>query len=72
MVALCSLAGTLAGSVLGIMGSNKLTMWRVEQLEKKMDRLGQLVERVAVVERDQRTAFRLIDENRDKIRVMEA
>ena len=35
-VALLSLAGTLAGTFGGILVSNKLTNYRIEQLEKKV------------------------------------
>ena len=35
VVAVCSLFGTLAGSLAGIMTANKLTMYRIEQLEEK-------------------------------------
>ena len=37
IVAILSLVGTLAGTFGGIMTSNKLTGYRIEQLEKKLD-----------------------------------
>lgn len=36
LVAVLSLAGTLVGSLGGILVSNKLTTYRIEQLEKKV------------------------------------
>lgn len=36
IVALLSLCGTLAGTLGGILVSNKLVMYRIEQLEKKV------------------------------------
>lgn len=36
LVAVLSLAGTLMGSLGGILVSNKLTTYRIEQLEKKV------------------------------------
>lgn len=60
-VGLLSLAGTLAGSLAGILTANKLTLYRVEQLEKKVDKHNQVQERVAVQERDLKTAFRQLD-----------
>lgn len=51
-VALCSLAGTLGGSLLGAIGSTRLTIYRIEQLEKKMDKHNQLIERVTVLEHE--------------------
>ena len=62
LVALCSLAGTLVGTIGGIVVSSRLTTWRIEQLEKKMDKHNGLVERMVVVERDQKTLFRYHDE----------
>jgi hypothetical protein len=66
VVALLSMAGTLIGSVTGIMTANKLTVYRIDQLEKKVDKHNTVIERVAVLERDQKTAFRLIDEEREE------
>ena len=63
IVAGLSLVGTLGGTFAGIAHSTKLTNFRLEQLEIKVDKHNHLVERLAVVERDVKTAFRLIDEN---------
>ncbi len=49
-VALISLFGTLAGTLGGILVSNKLTNHRIEQLEKKVDKHNNLVERMFLVE----------------------
>ncbi len=38
MVAVISLIGTVTGSITGVMVSNKLSNYRIEQLEKKLDR----------------------------------
>lgn len=40
VVALIGLAGSAVGSLLGIFVSQKLTQYRLEQLEKKMDSHG--------------------------------
>ncbi len=60
-VGLLSLAGTMAGSLTGVLTANKLTNYRIEQLEKKVDQHNALVERTAIIERDLKTAFRLIE-----------
>lgn len=66
IVALISLVGTLVGSLGGIMVSSKLTNYRIEQLEKKVDkhnnfaekiplineRMDEIIRRLEVVERD--------------------
>ena len=46
VVAIISLIGTLGGSLGGILVANKLTNYRVEQLEKKVEKHNQVVERV--------------------------
>jgi hypothetical protein len=46
VVAIISLCGTLFGTFGGIMASNKLTLYRVEQLEKKVDKHNNVIERV--------------------------
>ena len=61
LVALCSLAGTLLGSVCGVLVSNKLTVYRIEQLEKKMDKHNGLIERMALAERDGKAQWREIE-----------
>ena len=46
IVAIISLAGTLIGTFGGIMTSSKLTIYRIEQLEKKVEKHNNIVERV--------------------------
>lgn len=52
VVALVSFAGTLMGTLGGIITSNKLTMYRIEQLEKKVEKHNKVVERVYVLEKE--------------------
>ena len=48
--ALLSLIGTLAGTFGGIVVASKLTVYRIEQLEKKVEKHNSVVERTYVVE----------------------
>lgn len=50
IVALLSLVGTLIGSFAGIMAANKLTNYRIEQLEKKVEKHNQVIDRVYKLE----------------------
>lgn len=52
LVALISFAGTFAGTLGGIITSNKLTTYRIEQLEKKVEKHNKVVERVYVLEKE--------------------
>ena len=45
IVAVLGLAGTLAGSFLGVITSQKLTTYRITQLEEKVSKHNNLVER---------------------------
>lgn len=45
MVGLLSLLGTLVGTLGGILAANKLTTYRIEQLEKKVEKHNSIVER---------------------------
>lgn len=45
-----SLFGTLAGTFGGIITSSKLTSYRIEQLEKKVEKHNNLVERTYSIE----------------------
>ncbi len=50
VVALLALIGTLVGSFGGIVASSKLTAYRIEQLEKKVDKHNNFAARVPVIE----------------------
>lgn len=63
VVALIGFAGSALGSVIGILASTKLTTYRIEQLERKVEKHNNLVERVYHLEDDEK----LVDE---KIKVI--
>ena len=50
IVAAIALVGTAVGSLGGILAANRLTNYRIEQLEKKVDKHNSVIERIAVVE----------------------
>ena len=50
IVALLSLFGTVAGSALGVIASNKLIQYRLEQLERKVQAHNNLIERTYKIE----------------------
>ena len=52
-VAFISLIGTLIGTFGGIMASNKMTSYRIEQLEKKVEKHNNVVERMYKIEENQ-------------------
>ena len=49
IVALISLVGTLAGSLSGILVSSKMTNYRIEQLEKKVDKHNNFAEKIPII-----------------------
>jgi hypothetical protein len=49
-VAIISFLGTLLGTLGGIAASAKLTVYRIEQLEKKVEKHNNLIERVFKLE----------------------
>lgn len=62
IVAGFSLAGTLFGSLAGIMTANKLTTYRIEQLEKKVEKHNNLADRMIMVEQSVKSAHHRLDE----------
>lgn len=62
VVAVCSMIGTLVGSLAGIMTANKLANYRIEQLEDKVKKHNNLIERMAIVEQSAKSAHHRIDE----------
>lgn len=75
IVAIISFVGTLMGTAGGILASSKLTNYRLEQLEKKMDsnsvitskipvleeKMGNISRRVSVLEKENRENFMFFD-----------
>jgi branched-subunit amino acid permease len=61
IVAVLALIGTAVGSLAGIITANKLTNYRISELEKKVDKHNNVIERITVVERDLKSAYHLID-----------
>lgn len=69
IIALISLAGTVLGSWGGILTANKLTTYRIDQLEKKVEKHNNVIERVyklekneAVIEEEIKVANNRIDD----------
>lgn len=52
IVAVLALIGTLGGTFGGILTANKLTNYRIEQLEKKVEKHNRVVERVYILEKN--------------------
>ncbi len=50
IIAIITVIGTMTASFGGIIVSNKLTTYRIEQLEKKVEKHNTLVERMTKVE----------------------
>ncbi len=50
IVGVLSLIGTLCGTIGGILASNRLTLYRIEQLEKKVDKHNNVIERMYKIE----------------------
>lgn len=71
VVGVLSLIGTLCGTVGGILAANKLVTYRLEQLEKKVDkhnnvieRMYKIEERIAIVETDIKDMRKDIDDGK--------
>ena len=52
VVALIPLLGSAIGTIGGIFATNKMTAYRIEQLEKKVDKHNQVVERMYEAEKN--------------------
>ena len=50
IVALLGLLGTVAGSFLGVLAASRLTNYRLQQLEEKVNKHNNLIERTFILE----------------------
>lgn len=67
IVALIAFAGTALGSITGILSANKLTTYRISQLEQKVNKHNNLIERMTIVERDSKSHQHQIDELKEEV-----
>lgn len=56
IIALLSLFGTLIGAFAGIITSGKLTNYRIQELEKKVEKHNSLIERTYTLEKRETVA----------------
>ena len=66
-IAVLSLVGTTIGSGLGVIASCRLTNYRIQQLEKKVEKHNSVMERMAVAEKEIRVANHRIEDLERKI-----
>ncbi len=71
IVAVIAFCGTLAGTFGGIMASNKMVNYRLEQLEIKVDKHNHLVERMYSIEREQEVVLEKIKVVNNRIKDLE-
>lgn len=50
IVALLGFAGTVVGSLCGVLAANKLTNYRIQKLEEKVDKHNTVIERTYALE----------------------
>ncbi len=50
IVAILGFAGTLLGSLFGVLAAQKLTQYRLQQLEEKVNKHNSIVERTFILE----------------------
>lgn len=64
---LVSVGGNALISLMGIFTANKLSNYRIEQLEKKVEKHNNLIERMAIVEQSTKSAHKRIDEMEERV-----
>ena len=67
LIAIFSLIGTAIGTGGGIIASAKLTTFRIQQLEKKVDKHNNFAERIPVIEEKINVANHRIDDLEKKV-----
>ena len=62
LVAIIAFAGTAIGTAGGILTSSKLTNYRIQQLEKKVDKHNCIIERTYILEEKMKVANHRIED----------
>lgn len=75
IIAILSCLGTIAGSITGILVSNRLSNYRIEQLEKKIDKyannMDEIKERLVIVEQSAKSAHHRLDDITAQLKITE-
>lgn len=75
LTTIISFIGTALGAVTGILVSNRLSNYRIEQLEKKLDKYAnnadEIKERLVVCEQSTKSAHHRIDDIVDQLNIHE-
>lgn len=75
IIAILSCLGTIAGSITGILVSNRLSNYRIEQLEKKIDKyannMDEIKERLIIVEQSTKSAHNRLDDVVAQLKITE-
>lgn len=56
IIAALSLLGTIIGSLTGVLAANRLTNYRIQELEKKVDKHNTVIERTFLLEEEMKVA----------------
>lgn len=72
LVAIISMIGTLGGSFLGVITSTKLSNYRIEQLEKKVDKHNSVVERTYALETKVNDLVDIVDEVKEYVKTIDS
>lgn len=75
IIGVLSLLGTTAGTISGILVSNRLSTYRIEQLEKKIDKytnnVDEMKERLIIVEQSTKSAHHRLDDITKQLHITE-
>lgn len=67
IIALVTGGLAVISNVIIALNSNSKTIYRIEQLEKKVEKHNNLVERIALLEHDEQTQWKRIDELKGRV-----
>lgn len=67
IVGVLSLTGTVIGTLVGIRKSNDLIAYKIEELQKKVEKHNNLIDRTYKLEKDMDIAFQMIKNSKQDI-----
>lgn len=67
IVAIATSGATLIGTIITVIANSKLTNYKIDELQKKVEKHNNVIERTALLEQSNKAMWRSIDEIKSEV-----